>query len=190
MKKLLIALAAVIVSVATYAQGTVSFNTRIPGAVDAPVSLGDASGPGPGDKWSAGLWLVGAGGALTPIPSSVTTFRTVPAGGNALLAKYVNTVGTVEIPGVATGGSATLRMRAWETAAGSFDAAGSGTAAAGNFARRAESADVIVAGLGGGPTPPANLTGLQGFVIPPVPEPTTLALGALGAAALLIRRRK
>lgn len=181
MKKLLIALAAVIVSVATYAQGTVTFNTRIPGVVDAPVTLGTAEGLGAGDLYSAGLWVVGAGGALTPIPSSTTVFRSVPAGGNPLLAKYVVTVPEVAVPGAATGGSATLRMRAWLTTAGSFDAAAA--------TARGESANFTVSGLGGGPTPPTNPTGLTGFVIP-VPEPTTLALGALGAAALLIRRRK
>jgi len=194
MKKLLIALAAVMVSVATYAQGTlgtVSFNTRIPGVVDAPVSFGDANGPGPGDTWSAGLWSVGTGGTLTPIPASFTTFRPVPAGGNALLAKYVTTVGTVEVPGTTTGGNATLRMRAWQTSAGSFDAASGNVTVNGQpFLQRGESADVVVTGLGGGPSTPANLVGLQGFTIPLVPEPTTLTLGALGAAALLIRRRK
>lgn len=181
MKKLLIAIAAVLVSVAAHAQGTVSFNTRITGVLDAPVELGAPGGAGPGPTYTAELVLVGAGGTLTPIPQSVTTFRTVPAGGNALLAKYVNTVATVEVPGVATGGSATLRFRAYLTSAGSFDAA--------TATQRGQSTDFTVTGLGGGPTPPANLVGITGFVIP-VPEPSTIALGVLGAAALLLRRRK
>jgi hypothetical protein len=183
MKKLLIALAAVIVSVASYAQGTVTFNTRIPGVLDAPVSIGSADGEGPGVKggYTAGLFVQGAGGTLTPIPASFTPFRPVAAGGNPLLGKYVTTVSEVPVPGAATGGSATLVFRAWANSAGSFDAA--------SPTQRGESAAFTVTGLGGGALPPANPVGITGFIIP-VPEPTTLALGALGAAALLFRRRK
>jgi hypothetical protein len=180
MKKLLIAIAAVLVSAATFAQGTVSFNTRIPGQVDAPVTLGSATGPGAGPTYSAELGVVGANGSFTPIPGSVTTFRTPTATAPAL-ANYVVTVGEVAVPGVPTGGSANLAFRAWLTSAGSYDAAPA--------ANRGQSAAVTVTGLGGGPTPPANLVGLTGFVIP-IPEPSTIALGALGAAALLLRRRK
>jgi len=47
---------------------------------------------------------------------------------------------------------------------------------------------------GGGGTPaaaPANMTGWVGnLTLTPVPEPTTLALGGLGAAALLLFRRR
>lgn len=187
MKKLLIALAAVLVSVGTYAQGTVHFNTFIPGAVDAPVELGQPAGTGPGPAYSAGLFVIGANGSLTLIPESVTTFRTVPPGGNPLAAKYVVTVDEVVVPGVAIGGNANLRLRAWQASAGSYDAAPA--------LLRGESGNILVAGLGGGPTPPANLVnaqgvGVTGFTIPVIPEPSTIALGALGAAALLLRRRK
>jgi len=181
MKKLLIALAAVMISAASFGQGTVFFSNRIPGVVEAPVTIGSADGAGAGDQYTAGLWVVGAGGALTPIPASFTPFRTVAAGGSPLLAKYIVPVSEVAVPGVPKGGTATLRMRAWLTTAGSFDAA--------TAIQRGESADFTVAGLGGDVTAPPNPTGLQGFIIP-VPEPTTLALGALGAAALLLRRRK
>jgi hypothetical protein len=163
----------------SHAQGTVTFNTLVPGLVDAPVSLGDHRAPGVGDSWSAGLWLVAPGGALTPIPASFTTFRSVPPGANPLLAKYVNTVSTVEIPGTAPGGSAVLRMRAWETRAGSYEAALWG----------AQSADFVVSGLGGGPTPPANLIGLQGFIVP-IPEPRLIPIAALGVAMFWLHRRK
>ena len=182
MKKLLIALAAVVVSVATtFAQGTVSFNTRIPGVLDAPVEIGAVGGPGPGDLWSAELVAI-QGGNTVLVPQSKTTFRTVPAGGNAALAKYVNTIGTVEIPNTTVGGSATLIFRAYKTTAGTFDAAD-------QFSRGA-SPQFTVTGLGGGTVTPANLVGISGFVIPVVPEPSTIALGVLGAAALLLRRRK
>jgi hypothetical protein len=173
MKKLLVTLAAVLVSVSTFGQGTLIFNNRT-GNVDAPVQRQNGLGAGAGV--TAQLYLVGAGGTLTALTPS-TTFRTT----SAAAAFYVNQQ-TVAIPGVAPGGSATVRMRAWEGA--SWDAA----------VVRGESNDVLVNGLGGVPagggapiTDPI-LTGLQGFTL--VPEPSTMALGLLGAAALLYRRRK
>jgi hypothetical protein len=38
MKKLFVTLAAVLVSVSTFAQGTVNFNNRVTGQLDAPVT--------------------------------------------------------------------------------------------------------------------------------------------------------
>jgi hypothetical protein len=43
--------------------------------------------------------------------------------------------------------------------------------------------------LGGGIYPPALLTGMPNFTVP-VPEPTTMTLGGLGLASLLLFRRK
>jgi hypothetical protein len=184
MKKLLIALAAVLVSAATYAQGTINFNTRFATAgVDAPVTLTSTTGPGAGPAYSAALYLVN-GSTLTLIPSSVTTFR--DGSSNPLFAKYINAV-TATVDGVATGSPATVRMRAWLTSRGSYDAAVA--AGAGEFG---ESGNLSITALGGGALPPGDLPStatFTGFVIP-VPEPSTLALGALGAAALLLRRRK
>jgi len=40
------------------------------------------------------------------------------------------------------------------------------------------------------PAPAPVLTGLQNFTLQPVPEPSVIALGALGLAAILYRRRK
>ena len=46
MKKLFITLSAVLVSVSTFGQGTILFNTRVTPQVDAPVSRGDGTGAG------------------------------------------------------------------------------------------------------------------------------------------------
>lgn len=181
MKKLLIALTAVMISVASYAQGTVSFNTKIGTSIDAPVTIGSASGPGVGDQYTGELYVV-SGGTVGVIASSKTPFRTVPAGGNAALAKYVVTVSSVTVPGTTEGGSATLRFRAYLTSAGSWDAAD-------QFSRGASSDFTVTLGVQP-PGTPANLVGITGFSIPAVPEPTTIALGVLGATALLFRRRK
>jgi len=44
--------------------------------------------------------------------------------------------------------------------------------------------------LGGGIIAPGTLAGAGGFTVASVPEPTTMALGGLGLAALLVARRK
>ncbi|MGZ8940076.1 MAG: PEP-CTERM sorting domain-containing protein [Limisphaerales bacterium] len=84
-------------------------------------------------------------------------------------------------------------MRVFETAAGSYEAAASSPSFTFGFG---QSGDVFVPQLGG-ITPPGasvpivptpDLAGLQGFVIF-IPEPSTIALVILGAAALFHRHR-
>jgi hypothetical protein len=71
-----------------------------------------------------------------------------------------------------------LILRAWQGGAGStYDTA----------AVKGQSSPISIA-LVEAPGTPNELIGLTGFTM--VPEPTTLALGALGLGALLIRRRK
>ena len=58
---------------------------------------------------------------------------------------------------------------------------------------RGSSGPVTITALGGvgaPPSLPADLVGLSGFTLTAIPEPSTIALAALGAAALLFRRRK
>jgi hypothetical protein len=171
MKKALIAIAAMLVTAAAFAQGQIALNNRIPGELDAPVTF-NGGDPLPGAK--AQLFLVGAGGALTPL-TPATTFRT----DRPDRARYVNAV-DVDVP--ATPGSAvTVRLAAF---------LGNDIGAATTAGTVAYSPDVTIASLGGGLNPPSNLTGLQVFNVPIVPEPSTIVLGVLGAAALLFRRRK
>lgn len=174
MKKLLIATAALLVAVGAYAQGEVNFNNRVTGVVDARVLNADGSGVGAG--YTAQLF----GGAQTSVEGNLaaltpsTTFRTSSAAANG----YVSAV-TVAVPGVGSGLTGTLQMRV-------FDSAGS----------LVGKSNMIDIQLGGGTLPPSNLAGLQGFTIsgavtPSVPEPSTIALAALGGLGLLaIRRRK
>jgi hypothetical protein len=60
---------------------------------------------------------------------------------------------------------------------------------AGGFkAGKSTAITVTTGGAGSPPSLPANLVGLTSFSL--VPEPSTYALLALGAAALFLRRRK
>jgi hypothetical protein len=182
MKKLLIAIAAVMITAATYGQGQVVFANKQTGVFDAPVTIKDSNPlTGPGAAYSAQLYLQGAGGTLTPL-TPVATFRDAAAGatGNAALANRYWVAQNVDVPGVQPGANATFVIRAWQTALGSYDAA---TAARGQ-------SDPFVVAVGGGTLPPANLTTLQSFGVTVVPEPSVIVLGVLGAAALALRRRK
>jgi hypothetical protein len=180
MKKLLIALAAVFITVASYGQGQVVFANKVGTAVDAPVFLGVGGTTGPGVNYSAQLYLQNADSSLTAL-TPASTFRAAGVGAAAIADRYwVNQ--TVDVP-LAPGANGTFVVRAWLTSLGSFDAA---KTAGHDYG---QSAAVTVA-VGGGTLPPSNLVGLQGFNVITVPEPTIIALGALGASALLLRRRK
>jgi hypothetical protein len=178
MKKFILAVAAVMVSVAAFAQGQVTFNNRVAGVVDARVTFngGPENGQGVGAGYTAQLFGGPAGtpvSGLTALQPS-TTFRTSSAAAQG----YVNGV-TVDVPGVASGAQATLVMRVYP-AGGAFTNP--------NDIGMGESGPITIT-LGGGLAVPANLEGLNAFTVL-IPEPSTIALAVLGGAALLFLRRR
>jgi hypothetical protein len=187
MKKLIIALAAVLVTVASYGQGQVNFANRVGAGgsiLNAPVTIAGTAN-GPGETYSAQLFLVNADSSLTPL-TPASTFNKAGTGTGAISSQFWAPQG-VTIQGHFAGETLNFKVRAWQTAAGSYDA--SGTA-------RGES-DVFAAALGGAasdpntpPSTPSNLLNLKAFTVTVVPEPSIIALGVLGASALLLRRRK
>jgi len=76
----------------------------------------------------------------------------------------------------------TLQMRAWSSAFSSYSVA---VSSGGKFGQSTTFNSTII----GGSTPP-DLTGLTSFSLQQSPEPTTIALGLMGAASLLIVRRR
>lgn len=174
-----------LLSLSSFAQGTVFFNNRT-STGDAWVYEGwgwEPLPPGPG--YTAQLFLVN-GSVFTPL-TPTTAFR--EATPTTPRAAYFIVPLDVVVPGIPAGSPATFRMRVFATAAGSYDAA------ANSFAFGfGESNDVYVPRLGGiTPTgeivPTPDLAGLHGFMVL-VPEPPTITLYILGAAALLYRRRR
>jgi hypothetical protein len=172
MKKALVAIAALLVSVSAYAQGQINFNTHVTTdtpAVDAKVFMPD--GTTPAGQGAFGQLFIKNGSTYTPlldVNGGATPFRTSAAG-----LGYLNGgASTATSPA----GSYSIVLRAWSNAS-SYDAA----------TIRGESLPVTLT-LTEAPAIPNDLIGLQGFTM--VPEPTTLALGAVGLGALLIRRRK
>jgi hypothetical protein len=185
MKRLLAGIACLALSVGAFAQGTVNFNNS-PGAVGgtgAPVFDADGTTRLEGTGFSAILYAGADENSLAAIGDPLS-FRTGAGAGffNTTGIDTARTIGTV-----APGATASIQVRAWETAGGtiaSYDAA-----VAGGF-KTGVSAIFTVAtgGVGDPPSLPANLVGLTSFNL--IPEPTTYALLALGAATLFLRRRK
>lgn len=206
MKKILLTLAIAGLSASVFAQGTVVFNNRVLGTLVTFVYEGGNSqvrGNGPSDTpvggfdwtgytriagtgYSAQLFAAPGADALESalIAGPITGFRTGTAAGNV-----VGTTAT--LTGIAENALvATLMMVAWDNKGGLYPtwteakvAWQHGLIAAGT------SGTFNVNGIGG--TQPAPfLTGLQSFNIYTIPEPSTFALAGLGAAALMIFRRR
>lgn len=183
MKHCLVTLAALVVAASSFAQGTVTFHNKI-GSVDARVSYAAGVGGYADSAVVAQLYASAPGGTLAAVGGTIP-FRSAPAAG----AGYLNTTGvdtTRNIPGVAEGGSAQVKVVAWVSSLGAtYEAA---KAAAGGLGTG--ESGVITVATGGGIQLPGQLVGLQSFTVSVVPEPSIAALGLLGAGLLLIRRKK
>jgi hypothetical protein len=134
--------------------------------------------------------LLGAPGSGAPESSllpgaGVTTFRTGAAAGNIALitATFAN------IPPDAPVG--TFEMVAWDNSSGLYPTWTQASIAwSQNVLSAGRSAPFVIQNIGGAVnTPPILNPGLQSFGFG-APEPSTVALAGLGAAALLISRRK
>jgi hypothetical protein len=178
MKKLIAAATLILGMAVGYAQGQVNFNNKVAASgINARVL--DAAGNGASTGFAAGL-AVDSGGTLTYIPGSATTFRTTPAAATGYIVPLV-----VTVPGHDISTSVTLRMFAYSGAA-TDPAAG---AALASGALPFLMFNPVTVTLGGGTILPPDLVGLQQPCVF-CPEPSTIAFGLLGAAVLLIRRRK
>lgn len=167
MKKLLIAAICIAGMLSLKAQGTVNLFDLNNGNIS---NWGDVPG---GAAW--GQLYAGTGGSLAPVGSPVSY-----AGGFL--------VGTVDVP---EGPPVDVQIRAWSGDSPSWEAAQGDLEAWAGM-----SAIGSMAALGGGGSPPAPpvsiaTAGIGSITMTQViPEPSTIALGILGAAVLLLRRRK
>ena len=181
MKKTAAILATACAATFAYGQGTLLIE-NVNGAKIIPIFLANGTDQVKGPTFSAALQ---SGGAQV---GDVYNF--------ASNGRFTSVAGVV-VPGTKEGGTATgLTLQVWDnTTGGSYSAATlKGTSAAFDNP------------LGGGTTPPPKLINLQSFslagtgpgTVPgptpgptnTIPEPSTVALGVLGAAALLFRFRK
>jgi len=199
MKKALLALASITMSASVFAQGTTggdvifknrgiiesdgvtTYNTPIFAAGQTGNLATGGAGKLPGGV-TVGLFL--SSNLTTPLATA--QLATTPDAATPFFASQ-----DVVVPGTTPGQVVNFTIREWQTAAGSFAAAQSG-----NFQWAEQTLQSQP--LGGTPTtgtpvPTPTLTGwgnINGSGITLTPEPSTIALGALGIGALLIRRRK
>jgi len=133
MKKLLVTLAAVLVSVSAFAQGTVTLNNRT-STGDAKIFMPDGT-TGPGLNGGMAQLYLSSGGTLTAL-TPATPFRSSSAAASVFVTPI-----DVTVPGIAAGSPATFVLRAW--------VGGASYEAATQF--RGESGNVSVSALGGVP---------------------------------------
>jgi hypothetical protein len=148
-----------------------------------------------GNDVSVELYALGGGTSAAPLSSLqavsqyTSTIYTIAAGAGVFVKPSLATD-----PGIpnSANGSATIALAAWYNGGGSYTSL-SAAQAAGQPA--GESAPVFLSGLGGLGQPPGTpppMTGLQSFSLTSPaasPEPSTIALGVMGASAFLLRRR-
>jgi len=202
MKKALFALAAVAMASSAFADATITFGNRT-------IDKKDGSGTYNVPIWKDGSTTAGAGtlaGGVTvglffngtqllsttgtPVQSALRT--------DANAQFFATSSQTANVPGINPGTTQTLEVRAWQGAsfANALATPGqqsSGPAGSWTFTTKALGGIDPVSGnpvftpgmTGWGPESGAGLA-----LVTTVPEPTTIAFGALGIGALLLRRRK
>jgi hypothetical protein len=188
-KTALTAFLAVLAALGAYAQGTIAidnqYNTNVTQA-GAPSSGGVFNLDVP----DTGNWNISLLGGSSP--SNLVLIGTLLQSSGQILSGtavgapgiWIDVTGqSYVVPGVAADSIGYFQVEAWE---GNYD---SFTAAISSGAVRANASPVFQ-NLTGDAFILPDLRGMPSFSIVVVPEPTTLALCGLGAASLLLARRK
>jgi hypothetical protein len=186
MKKLLTTIAAVLATLNMYAQGTVIFS-NLGGTTDKQVWLGSVGGGGTvapaGTQYDVALYYDPAGTG-----SADAAFVQIGNSAGRLITAGQFSAGNRTIPASAAGagGVVDFQVRGWNRAFGtSYETA----LASGNVGK----STVFKMDTAAGTEQPMSVlgsasytTGWTGFAI--VPEPSAIALGLIGASALLLLR--
>lgn len=174
MNKLLLTTLGMVAAVsAAYAQGTFNANNNfIPAGSSAKAFiLGTDGNP-----------LAKANGRVEILEGS-TTLSPNGSAGVALTLDGLFFVNGLASGTAGLGGTANLVVRAWDVTTGAtYD----------NAIVRG-SVNVVISSLGGGTTPPAtfgNNSDFKGLTVSAIPEPSTVALAALGVAGLFVMARR
>jgi len=188
MKKLLITtLVATAAAAGVYAQGTIAVDNLNNSNPSTTATSGGLIFNQDGTLYTGTFSIEVLGGAsaasLTPIVTLVGSQGGTISGGPGLF--FDSSGGTYTVPGVAGSGTATLEVEAW---GGNFTSLAAAQAGGGAW----DITTPFQNATGGGGIPPATPVDLVGMpaVVLSTPEPSTIALGGLGAAALMMFRRR
>jgi len=180
MKKLIASVLTAGATLAAFGQGEILLDNFTSALI--PIHLADGVTTAIGNQYKAEVFKSDSTGAFVALVGSATFD---PALTGARAGRFNG--GKAVVPGVAPNTAATLVVRVWDSTSGdTYDTA----------SVKGKSAPFQSLNLGGidpssgNPLTPPKLVGLASFNLAGVPEPSTIALGALGAAALVLRRRK
>jgi hypothetical protein len=192
MKKVVATIVIVATAASCFAQGTVGMaNTattlvRQYTSASDPTPINVPAGQGKVEFLWAPLGTIDIG--LFQTVSNASPVTITP------LAGRFSTATAVTIPGIPAGGIVMGVLRGWSGAFLSYDAAiqaGLGMAGYSNpFQVDTGDPTAVPAGTPGNIVNSMPGLGFAGMTLTPIPEPTTFALAGLGAAALLIVRRR
>lgn len=182
MNKLLLTTLSLFAALSAFAQGTfnASNNFTVPGASTRAFIFN----PVPNNTTP----VLKANGRVQIInPADGSTLSPGGAAGVPLTLDGLFFINGLSVPGAGTGSSANILVRAWDASTGA-------TWADAIVRSPANSGLITVNNLGGGPTPAATFaanSNWTGLTLEVVPEPSTVALAALGVAGLFfVARRK
>jgi PEP-CTERM motif len=192
MKKIIVTILSVASVITAYSQGTVNF-ANAGGGLNAPIVMND----GTTKIATSGTWMIELMASATP----TGTFSVIDST-TALAAPGYFNGGVATVAGISAGGAASFQVLVWDTSIGStFNLAESAgvanawgessiftLAATGNPTTTPAGIPAVLVGMVNG-TPGTTLGG-SNIILNPVPEPTTLALGALGGLVLMAFRRR
>jgi hypothetical protein len=188
----------------------VAFSASVFAQGGTQITIDNLNGTGGRTATNNGLFVLNTGAPYTganinvqllggPVGGSLSAIATL-SGANALIYSGVpgvyldQTFATYNVPGVTAGSPASLQILAWTGSANSY----ANAAINNKFYPWSGSAEVagntftFTQATGGGgapPGPPKSLDGMPAMVLQ-VPEPSAMALAGLGAAALMIFRRR
>jgi len=188
MKKLILSTLAAAIGFGAYAQGTIYVDNT---ANSNPSPYATSGGLlfqeefGPPVLYSGAFSLLVLGGASASSLSPIVTLTGSTAPFNYGGGIFTDSTGSsYTVPGVAGNGIATLELKAWT---GNFSSYAAAVAGGGSYG------EVIFQNPTGGggtvPPPPVDLVGMPALIMGS-PEPATIVLGSLGAAALVFFRRR